>query len=130
MIRRPPRTTRTYTLLPYTTLFRSTDPDLRRGWVIVEQGPGLRSDPVVRPPVQCLDPVTHVEQLAPTRLQPDVWRVHQPGRHQGLDNGRVAQPAQRLIEHGHRGVGQIPHKRLAMVHPRSKSRPTQGSPPP
>src|SRR3546814_2527734 len=31
MIRRPPRSTRTDTLFPYTTLFRSNDPRLRRG---------------------------------------------------------------------------------------------------
>src|SRR3546814_10700498 len=31
MIRRPPRSTRTDTLFPYTTLFRSTD--LTRGWL-------------------------------------------------------------------------------------------------
>src|SRR3546814_9780104 len=30
MIRRPPRSTRTDTLFPYTTLFRSADPDIRR----------------------------------------------------------------------------------------------------
>src|SRR3546814_1099993 len=30
MIRRPPRSTRTDTLFPYTTLFRSLDPDRRR----------------------------------------------------------------------------------------------------
>src|SRR3546814_7708878 len=30
MIRRPPRSTRTYTLFPYTTLFRSTSPFLSR----------------------------------------------------------------------------------------------------
>src|SRR3546814_1817458 len=32
MIRRPPRATRTYTLFPYTTLFRSRRMALRRGW--------------------------------------------------------------------------------------------------
>src|SRR3546814_13702697 len=31
MIRRPPRSTRTYTLFPYTTLFRSFQPDDRVG---------------------------------------------------------------------------------------------------
>src|SRR3546814_2564929 len=31
MIRRPPRSTRTDTLVPYTTLFRSADARLRRG---------------------------------------------------------------------------------------------------
>src|SRR3546814_8991396 len=39
MIRRPPRSTRTDTLFPYTTLFRSVrdlDPDARIAWVMVE----------------------------------------------------------------------------------------------
>src|SRR3546814_3353668 len=39
MIRRPPRSTRTDTLFPYTTLFRSTDE---------EGGPGLDADAVPR----------------------------------------------------------------------------------
>src|SRR3546814_20873983 len=34
MIRRPPRSTRTYTLLPYTTLFRSGPPDAIAGWPV------------------------------------------------------------------------------------------------
>src|SRR3546814_2938453 len=33
MIRRPPRATRTDTLLPYTTLFRSADPPPKQGFV-------------------------------------------------------------------------------------------------
>src|SRR3546814_830424 len=43
MIRRPPRSTRTYTLLPYTTLFRSD----RRDAVRPPGGSGLRLDPPV-----------------------------------------------------------------------------------
>src|SRR3546814_20778946 len=33
MIRRPPRSTRTDTLVPYTTLFRSNDPDMKQALV-------------------------------------------------------------------------------------------------
>src|SRR3546814_1195182 len=33
MIRRPPRSTRTYTHLPYPTLFPSAMPDDREGWL-------------------------------------------------------------------------------------------------
>src|SRR3546814_4070237 len=40
MIRRPPRATRTDTLFPYTTLFRSSI-DKRRGWPLLQDG---RSD--------------------------------------------------------------------------------------
>src|SRR3546814_1524021 len=46
MIRRPPRSTRTYTLFPYTTLFRSYRPSWRDG-----------PDPLWRlPPLSCLRP--------------------------------------------------------------------------
>src|SRR3546814_14064596 len=38
MIRRPPRSTRTYTLLPYTTLFRSLEPVQQQGDEYVVQG--------------------------------------------------------------------------------------------
>src|SRR3546814_17607086 len=36
MIRRPPRSTRTDTLFPYTTLFRSIHSLLKRGWFLPE----------------------------------------------------------------------------------------------
>src|SRR3546814_13327845 len=35
MIRRPPRSTRTYTLLPYTTLFRSAGSGARQGCLYI-----------------------------------------------------------------------------------------------
>src|SRR3546814_435194 len=38
MIRRPPRSTRTDTLFPYTTLFRSLDVDLRRFLPLIDRG--------------------------------------------------------------------------------------------
>src|SRR3546814_4583782 len=41
MIRRPPRSTRTDTLFPYTTLFRSNG-DIRKGTNLVEIGPPER----------------------------------------------------------------------------------------
>src|SRR3546814_16969567 len=34
MIRRPPRSTRTYTLFPYTTLFRSSAKSVTLGWLL------------------------------------------------------------------------------------------------
>src|SRR3546814_20891621 len=40
MIRRPPRSTRTDTLFPYTTLFRSLDPDARRALRAMADGDG------------------------------------------------------------------------------------------
>src|SRR3546814_3014809 len=47
MIRRPPRSTRTDTLFPYTTLFRS-DPQVALGDAVAGSGPEIR---VFRPPV-------------------------------------------------------------------------------
>src|SRR3546814_3705574 len=44
MLRRPPRSTRTDTLFPYTTLFRSAQPDLKGGAETV----GARHRPVPR----------------------------------------------------------------------------------
>src|SRR3546814_5411789 len=40
MIRLPPRSTRTDTLFPYTTLFRSVRPRRRRGATLSQAGPG------------------------------------------------------------------------------------------
>src|SRR3546814_10871927 len=44
MIRRPPTSTRTDTLFPYTTLFRSRDPGVLRG--VLRLGRGRRRAPV------------------------------------------------------------------------------------
>src|SRR3546814_10948215 len=40
MIRRPPRSTRTDTLFPYTTLFRSAEDQLFVDWVVAGSQPG------------------------------------------------------------------------------------------
>src|SRR3546814_2885449 len=53
MIRRPPRSTRTDTLFPYTTLFRSDDPDVtlnvpQRGVLAVDRG-GIVVSPSLEP---------------------------------------------------------------------------------
>src|SRR3546814_19993182 len=54
MIRRPPRSTRTDTLLPYTTLFRSVGggPKLTGGVVFPTIGRTGRCDKPTRPPLQ------------------------------------------------------------------------------
>src|SRR3546814_5334977 len=41
MIRRPPRSTRLYTLFPYTTLFRSADADTPSARLCQRTGPGV-----------------------------------------------------------------------------------------
>src|SRR3546814_14992744 len=54
MIRRPPRSTRTDTLFPYTTLFRShVLQKIRRGFVTAERGTSLFTEHTAHP---CLDP--------------------------------------------------------------------------
>src|SRR3546814_2236506 len=66
MIRRPPRSTRTDTLFPYTTLFRSEEPhriqpgiyrgsgaDLPTGEGIVGRGRRYRPSPPARPALTC-----------------------------------------------------------------------------
>src|SRR3546814_9429476 len=60
MIRRPPRSTRTDTLFPYTTLFRS--PSLFDPHVLVDAVPRLRVRPVV------LDPDRHSVADRPRHL--------------------------------------------------------------
>src|SRR3546814_5939352 len=52
MIRRPPRSTRTDTLFPYTTLFRSPAP---HQWAAVGRRCGAGSWPRVRPPARLED---------------------------------------------------------------------------
>src|SRR3546814_2574278 len=53
MIRRPPRSTRTYTLFPYTTLCRSPPPAFAGGGAKADLGAG-RDDPLLtRAPLAC-----------------------------------------------------------------------------
>src|SRR3546814_71166 len=90
MIRRPPRSTRTATLLPYTTLFRSeyfqsvviAD---RAGYEPFERATGIRSDNVERAACgvaseQCaLWPAQHLHPL-------DIDKVHQAAARAGHIN--------------------------------------------
>ena len=57
--------------------------------------------------------VADVEQGQPGALQLDVGHVDQPGRHQRLEHGGVAQPALGLLEVGHRDVGELAHQLVA-----------------
>src|SRR3546814_3438577 len=61
MIRRPPRSTRTDTLFPYTTLFRSRDPS-SHSWMWVQTG-GPPGKPVI-----LFDYTTSRAQEVPLRL--------------------------------------------------------------
>src|SRR6188474_3598610 len=61
MIRRPPRSTRRYTLFPYTTLFRS-----RRG------SPGMRSRSSRRPPRTSVPPARSEEHTSELQSRNDI----------------------------------------------------------
>src|SRR3546814_2660850 len=62
MVRRPPRSTLTDTLFPYTTLFRSWRPPPRRGWPVARAAPTCRWRPS--------------RAALPRLRQPAWWRPH------------------------------------------------------
>src|SRR3546814_6381396 len=70
MIRRPPRSTRTDTLLPYTTLFRSAEQLAR---AVQVPGPGQRHRLVGE---QHLGPVLEPDHVAPPRREPAQRLAH------------------------------------------------------
>src|SRR3546814_8578179 len=76
MIRRPPRSTRTDTLFPYTTLFRSHLDELSPGEVAARTDPG---DEMLR--------------------EPDVLRIRAPGRPVGDAILREPQSEHPLLQH-------------------------------
>src|SRR3546814_11507871 len=88
MVRRPPRSTRTYTLFPYTTLFRSG----------VEVGgarePRQQRRVLDRVPAPEAAPAEHL--VAPPRAEDDADREEAPGGERGpagLDEPAIAEPA-------------------------------------
>ena len=70
--------------------------------------PELRCHPVGRPSGDRVQRVPYVEQRDPAALQVAMGYVDQPARHQRLEHGGVAQPADRLLEVGHGGMRQLP----------------------
>src|SRR3546814_2106826 len=95
MIRRPPRSTRTETLFPDTTLFRSAQrqPGTRRGGAVAALPPGR--DPAQDLPA--VDPAAHLFRLAAgLRLR----LAHQPRRRDPgrLQRRRLPPPAGRRSE--------------------------------
>src|SRR3546814_12387509 len=93
MIRRPPRSTRTDTLFPYTTLFRSLDrPDRRE-----DERPAFRQRPDVFEDRERLPGERHLVRLAhlhargrdaPNRLVEIELRAHGPAYFAGTDAGK------------------------------------------
>src|SRR3546814_10343389 len=83
MIRRPPRSTRTDTLLPYTTLFRSYG---------VHRAPvGRALERHQRPQRRDLGPA-HVRVLPQQRAPEDGGSPHEPARHRHLNATRAGTP--------------------------------------
>src|SRR3546814_12353368 len=105
MIRRPPRSTRTDTLFPYTTLFRS---DARRGVLHLE----------IRHPYRDLDRVAARDPFATERvadriadLQPMLPFVDGRGRGDALVEERRLDEAQMHVAHRPRVAG-VPPRQL------------------
>ena len=69
--------------------------------------PELRRHPVGRPAGHGVQRVPYVEQCHPAALQVAVGYVDQPARHQRLEHGGVAQPADRLLQVGDGRVRQL-----------------------
>src|SRR3546814_20735036 len=68
MIRRPPRSTRTDTLFPYTTLFRSVIDQAT--WISADRGPSLPGPGKARPSTDCAS--KRWRSTGPGHSQPNV----------------------------------------------------------
>src|SRR3546814_8975231 len=88
MIRRPPRSTRTDTLFPYTTLFRSARPPARLG---ADRTAGFRATGADRARSLCR-PLAADVAISP---HPDRELAGDPGRGAGVRSGGAAQPPDR-----------------------------------
>src|SRR3546814_13701482 len=79
MIRRPPRSTRTDTLFPYTTLFRSSDPRRRRGQpsavIFAHQRIGRIARAIGEPALR-RRAADHAEDVAHTPQVREIGRAH------------------------------------------------------
>src|SRR3546814_14207019 len=76
MVRRPPRSTRTYTLFPYTTLFRSGD-GLRRGGERQDDGHALLGRRAAKggaPPIMAGGASRHFESFHLSERLDCCWR--------------------------------------------------------
>src|SRR3546814_3070171 len=85
MIRRPPRSTRTDTLFPYTTLFRSPDDDA--AWSVVERPARVRDQALE-------EQAAHI--LETERLAPDHRALEQRARRDALERLDEAAVERRL----------------------------------
>src|SRR3546814_5588121 len=114
MIRRPPRSTRTDTLFPYTTLFRSPHAGDRDVVIQQIQGPRRKADldAVARGRLpQRLDqartaaPGLHGQPAPELEAAVDLERLPAPDRLE--PHALAAHPAQRLVGPGDPGLGHV-----------------------
>jgi hypothetical protein len=81
-----------------------------------ELRPRLGGDPVRGPAGTLVQPVAHVEQRQPAPLQVAVRYVDQPGGHQRLEDGGIAQPALGLLQVRHREMRQLADQAVPVAH--------------
>src|SRR3546814_9370540 len=108
MIRRPPRSTRTYTLLPYTTLFRSVwssgslgrgqAPSLTDGAPVPAAGADIGSNASGGPDAYALAPVSCIRSAAPGQVHSASTPRAYSSPHEGKARIRPAR-ASRTEEH-------------------------------
>src|SRR3546814_4543039 len=109
MIRRPPRSTRTCTLFPYTTLFRSPEAAVGGGLALLETGDRVRIDLKRRRADVLLDDAELARRRADLaeiedRITPESqtpWQEIQRGITGQFDTGATLEPAvkyQRIAE--------------------------------
>src|SRR3546814_6129319 len=104
MIRRPPRSTRTDTLFPYTTLFRSAGDDPRQGYSDLLHLPAHREDEPGRAAEPHLAP--HGARSASVDQPANRWRRLCPTAE------RVRAPVGDADHHEHQGRWRGNHRRL------------------
>src|SRR3546814_11236669 len=115
MVRRPPRSTRTYTLFPYTTLFRSGD-GLRRGGERQDDGHALLGRRAAKGgarPIMAGGASRHFESFHLSERLDCCWRSGGTGL-EGFGGSAIGRavalrigPDQRRARSGERGVGKV-----------------------
>src|SRR3546814_1023689 len=107
MIRRPPRSTRTDTLFPYTTLFRSRAPasrswprrsDRARRWARRETA--VRDRAPARAPARRARSEEHTSELQSLmRISYAVFCLKKKKKEKHINNSDILKPIQNILEH-------------------------------
>src|SRR3546814_18024103 len=111
MIRRPPRATRTDTLFPYTTLFRSPDGTAGSEWLVAPGPPCLRrrrrNGPLPLDAHQRAGEGFRLERPEVVGALADADRVHRPALALGQRPAHAA--ARPAVQPGDDPAGHVPH---------------------